>query len=75
MKIELCVYCGLFTLKLVNLTEGDRGTTAFYNLIVASSLSNLWIWQETEVQLLYNLPFISFITYSTISMSESMFIL
>ena len=28
MKIELCVYCGLFTLKLVNLTEGNRGTTA-----------------------------------------------
>lgn len=28
MKTELCVYCGLFTLKLMNLTEGDRGTTA-----------------------------------------------
>lgn len=47
-----------------------------YVCIVASSLSNLWIWhKETEIQLLYNLPFISFITYSTISMSESMFIL
>ena len=75
MKIELCVYCGLFTLKLVNLTEGDRGTTALQPYCGLFTL-NLWIWQkETEVQLLYNLPFISFITYSTISMSESMFIL